>query len=131
MDDKTMTEGCLKYTYRSKEKRVVRAVLTRSGFTLTLNGDQTWQLSMILKFLFSPELQQRANVPEQYKAFMDGTYQFRENAKLDPDRAKITLDFIPPEMPTFSARQLREIYEDMKALDRRVADDMAMDLGLQ
>ena len=63
-------------------------------------------------------------MPDKYKAFMENTYQFRENAKLDPDRAKITLDFLPNEMPTLSATELRKIYDDMDILNYRVALEM-------
>ncbi|HQH28891.1 MAG TPA: hypothetical protein PLP17_15970 [Oligoflexia bacterium] len=54
MEEKSMTEGCLKNIYRSKEQRVAQAVLTRDGFTIILSEKQLCMLSMILKFLFSP-----------------------------------------------------------------------------
>jgi len=132
MEAKAMKEGCIEFIYRADRKCVEQAAVTRSdNARLILDEKQLCMLSTILKFLFSPEFNERANVPEEYKGFMDETYQFRENAKRDPDRAKITLDFVPDEMPTFSARELKKIYDDMNTLTHRVALDMAMDLGLQ
>jgi len=128
---KVMKEGRVEFTYRAESKSVEKAVVTfRPDLTLTLNESQLWNTNMMLKFLFSPEFEGRANVPPQFKELMEGTYQFRENAKRDPHRAKLMLDIIPGEMHTFSAAELEPIYQDIDKLTHRVASDMAMDLGL-
>jgi len=132
MEMKMMKEGSSEFIYSPEAKAVVKAVIgIKPGLTLTLNENQLSQTFMMLKSLFSPEMAGRANIPAAYKAFMDGHYEFRENAKRDPHRTKLTLDVIPGEAHVLSAAELEPVYHDLEKLTHRVALDMAMDLGLQ